>query len=172
MDEERRRRFREWFAATYGDRDDARARFMADSGKRGESPLTKGRVAQLFDDGQPFGERAARSMAERFGLDPDYFLADRALSTPEQGALANLRTLRRISPETFSRLIEEIDRITAGARAAERITKTQSAPPPKDDFAPGRVRLPSDAAPPHGSGVRKSDVQKRRGALGKTRKER
>jgi len=76
MDEDRRRRFTAWFQANYGNGDDARARFMRDSGLRGEDALTKGRVAQLFDAKLPFGERAARNLAVRFGLPEDYFLHD------------------------------------------------------------------------------------------------
>ncbi len=46
-------------------------------GGRGEfrrrSKLTKGRVTQLLDDREPFGERAAVSLALRLNLEPDYF---------------------------------------------------------------------------------------------------
>lgn len=35
--------------------------------------LTKGRVSQLFDESQPFGELAARNLAEKLGLAQDYF---------------------------------------------------------------------------------------------------
>jgi hypothetical protein len=38
--------------------------------------LTKGRVSQLFDDKQAFGERAARNLAESLGLPPDFFEHD------------------------------------------------------------------------------------------------
>lgn len=38
--------------------------------------LTHGRVSQLFDERQPFGEAAARNLAERLGLAPDYFERD------------------------------------------------------------------------------------------------
>lgn len=37
------------------------------------SGLTKGRISQLFDDNQPFGERAAAGLAERLGLPSDVF---------------------------------------------------------------------------------------------------
>lgn len=36
--------------------------------------LTKGRVSQLFDESEPFGERAARNLAERLGLPETAFL--------------------------------------------------------------------------------------------------
>lgn len=126
MDDERRARFRLWFAAVYGpDSAEARAKFMADSGKRGEEPLTKGRVTQLFDDDQPFGERAARSLSRRFGMeDPDFFLHDQLTeNAPIQRAAANLRVLRRINPETFDGLVGEIARITEGAKAADRLIR-------------------------------------------------
>lgn len=41
-----------------------------------KSGLTKGRVAQLFDEAQPFGERAARNLALALGLPEDYFEHD------------------------------------------------------------------------------------------------
>jgi hypothetical protein len=56
--------------------------------------LTKGRVSQLFDENQPFGELAARNLAEKLGLASDYFeigragapagLSDRALDIARQ----------------------------------------------------------------------------------------
>jgi SOS-response transcriptional repressor LexA len=38
-----------------------------------KSGYTKGRISQLFDPAQPFGERAARSLALRLGLPSDVF---------------------------------------------------------------------------------------------------
>lgn len=38
--------------------------------------LTKGRVTQLLDDNEPFGERAASSLARKLGLPPDFFERD------------------------------------------------------------------------------------------------
>lgn len=64
-----------WFHDTYGDGEDARARFMADSGRHGFDAFTKGRVSQFFDENQPFGERAAKSIAQRLGLPEDFFLS-------------------------------------------------------------------------------------------------
>jgi hypothetical protein len=84
-DDQRRARFNAWFLRTY--REDsavARARFMADSARRGEPAYTKGRVSQLFDERQPFGERAASSLAQRFGLPADYFEHDAPESDPPQ----------------------------------------------------------------------------------------
>lgn len=38
--------------------------------------ISKGRVTQLLKDGQPFGERAGIALAQRLGLDDDYFEVD------------------------------------------------------------------------------------------------
>lgn len=40
--------------------------------------LTKGRVSQLFDDAQPFGEIAGRRLASGLGLDDAFFESDQA----------------------------------------------------------------------------------------------
>lgn len=82
-DARRRDRFLAWFLATY--REDsaaARSRFMADSARTGEPAYTKGRVSQLFDHRQPFGERAAENVAQRFGLPLDYFERADGVSAP------------------------------------------------------------------------------------------
>jgi hypothetical protein len=72
MNAERRRRLiayvKAHFGGPFGSID--RNKLMARTG------LTKGRISQLFDEGQPFGERAARAMAERLGLRLDYFERD------------------------------------------------------------------------------------------------
>lgn len=74
MDTERRARFKAWFEQTFPG-PDGRARFMALFAQRGHS-ITKGRVSQLFDEKEPFGERAARSLEEKLGLERGLF--DRA----------------------------------------------------------------------------------------------
>lgn len=79
MSNPRRRRFLDWYARTYPADSSGRAKFMRDTARPGLPPLTKGRVSQLFDDDEPFGERAARSLAERLGLDPDYFERDHGI---------------------------------------------------------------------------------------------
>lgn len=38
-----------------------------------ESGLTKGRLTQLLDDDEPFGDVAARNLEERLRLEPGYF---------------------------------------------------------------------------------------------------
>lgn len=65
MKTDRRRRLQQLFEGP---------RFRGDRAKfTNQSGLTKGRVTQLFDSTEPFGERAARSLAEKLGLDADYF---------------------------------------------------------------------------------------------------
>lgn len=66
MDKNKRReRFRAYFAGPpfKGDR----AAFMRATG------LSKGRLTQLFDEKQPFGEKAASALAEKLQLPSDYF---------------------------------------------------------------------------------------------------
>jgi hypothetical protein len=85
-DDRRRARFLAWFLATYReDSASARSRFMADSARTGDPAYTKGRVSQLLDPRQPFGERAAENVAQRFGLPADYFERDDEASTPPPG---------------------------------------------------------------------------------------
>lgn len=38
-----------------------------------ESGLTKGRLSQLLDDAEPFGDIAARNLEDRLHLEPGYF---------------------------------------------------------------------------------------------------
>lgn len=77
MDEERRRRFKAWFAQKYGVGPSARKKFMAESGEHGFPPYSKGRLTHLFDESEPFGEAAARSVALHVGLPENFFLVDR-----------------------------------------------------------------------------------------------
>lgn len=44
-----------------------RGRFLADSG------ITKGRLSQLLNPDEPFGDVAARNLEERLQLEPGYF---------------------------------------------------------------------------------------------------
>jgi hypothetical protein len=71
----RRERFRAYFAGPpfKGDR----AAFMR------ATSLSKGRVAQLFDDKQPFGEKAAAALAEKLNLPADYFEQPAAVGSTE-----------------------------------------------------------------------------------------
>ena len=38
-----------------------------------EAGMTKGRLSQLLDDAQPFGDNAARNLEARLQLEPGYF---------------------------------------------------------------------------------------------------
>lgn len=67
MKEVRRQRFLELFKTRFGG---DRSRLIE------ATRLTKGRIAQLFDERQPFGEEAARGLAERLGLPAGYFECD------------------------------------------------------------------------------------------------
>lgn len=95
-DNERRRRFMEFFNTELrGDR-----RLLMD-----KTGLTKGRVSQLFDPGEPFGEKAAASLAEKLNLPRDYFDRDEAPPTRE----SRLDTLSPFEVQlvTFFRLLPE-----------------------------------------------------------------
>src|SRR6185503_2037545 len=73
----RRARFVAWFQGPpcHGDRG-ALVRLMTRVAPH-EKPLTKGRLSQLFDEDEPFGETAARNLAIRLGLPEDFFENDR-----------------------------------------------------------------------------------------------
>lgn len=108
LDAARRRRFVLWFERTYGTKPDARTRFMADSGKRGDAALTPGRVTQLFDEKEAFGERAAKNLATRFGLPETYFLADEEGPPLSQGALDVARSLdhlKSVDPQRWRMML-------------------------------------------------------------------
>jgi hypothetical protein len=60
----RRQKLRDLLSKNYsGDR----GRFLSDSG------LTKGRLSQLLDPNEPFGDVAARNLEARLHLEPGYF---------------------------------------------------------------------------------------------------
>lgn len=78
MKEARRRRLVAYFKAKFND---DRAKLIKATG------LTKGRIAQLFDPEQPFGEIAARRLALQLKLPPDYFEHDApGASAPPAGS--------------------------------------------------------------------------------------
>lgn len=66
---------------------------------------TKGRVSQFFDRDQPFGERAARALAERLGLDADYF--EREMGTVPKVAYRDLNGFEAQLVELFRKLSPE-----------------------------------------------------------------
>lgn len=72
MDSARRRRFIAAFNAKPWNGD--RQKFMKETG------YSKGRVAQFMDERQPFGERAAREVAVRMGLNERAFETDDAVT--------------------------------------------------------------------------------------------
>ena len=104
MDQDRRRRFIAWFSKTYAGMTsaEARAKFVMDAKRFGDKAITKGRVSQLFDEQQQFGERAAKNIAIRLGLRADYFLMDAAAA----GAPPTVRTAQAEALATL------FDRIT------------------------------------------------------------
>lgn len=65
------------------------------------SGLTKGRLSQLLDDAEPFGDVAARNLEQRLQLDPGYF--DSMDSRTVQFALAFERLPDRLK-EQWERL--------------------------------------------------------------------
>lgn len=134
MENVRRRRFRAWYKATYGeDCAEARAKFMADT------QLTKGRVSQFFDDDQPFGERAAANLADRLGLgfdyferdhsyaknpaDPDFVVRNDGLTAVYAKTVDNLREIERLNPQNFAALVEQINKFTEGLKATDELLR-------------------------------------------------
>jgi transcriptional regulator with XRE-family HTH domain len=73
MQNARRRRFLQHFETALGS---SREALMRRTG------YTKGRISQLFDDEQAFGEKAARNLASRLGLAEDFFEADHETRLP------------------------------------------------------------------------------------------
>ena len=159
MDDARRRRFRTWFQARYGLEEGARERFMQDSAAGGAyKPLSKGRVSQLFDESEPFGERAARALADRFGLDREFFLKDdqpgiAELSPLEQHVLALLRVIARQNPARLAELHSQLAEEAAAGRPSPIRHHGQTEPLPKSDagsfmkrYRPAHVERPRGAA--------------------------
>jgi hypothetical protein len=95
MANDRRRRFLAYFDKKYKGN---RAELIRDSG------LTKGRIAQLFDEGQAFGEHAARNLAHALQLPEDFFEKDPAPAGLSQEALEMAAALERLSPDERERL--------------------------------------------------------------------
>lgn len=83
----RRRRFIAYFEKKYKGR---RADFRRDT------KLTNGRISQLFDERQPFGETAARNLARKLHLDDDFFEKDDPATT-DVDALDLLARIKRLS---------------------------------------------------------------------------
>jgi hypothetical protein len=84
--------------------------------------LTPGRVSQLFDEKQAFGERAARNLAESLGLPGDYFEVDR-------GAVAQTAPLTApITAPLPPALVAAFERIGAELEHVDEATREALAP--------------------------------------------
>lgn len=94
----RRKRFLDWYAAHYKPGADGRAAFMQ------KTKLTKGRVTQLFNEKEPFGERAAVALAGRLGLPDDAFLKDRPSQSPPPPPPSNFADARVVSESDWALL--------------------------------------------------------------------
>jgi hypothetical protein len=138
MDEPRLRRLRAWFKLIYTDPvtgAEDRGRFIADTGRHGWEPITKGLVSQWLGENGSFGEVAAKKLGLRLGKGEDYFLEDRPeFGPPPQGrsridvelsVLADLRAIERERPEMYDELLESLKAIAAGLRASRQIIKQQ-----------------------------------------------
>lgn len=94
MENPRRRRFLDYFNGPLkGDRELLIRR----------SRYTKGRISQLFDDEQPFGEGAARNLAVRLGLAPDYFEREHEAGSLDAETMEVAKRYGQMSPEERQR---------------------------------------------------------------------
>jgi len=76
MDEERRNRFLQWVARTYGTGRGVQVALKREIERQNVYKYTEGRISQLFDKRQPFGEEAAKKIALALGLPERMFLVD------------------------------------------------------------------------------------------------
>jgi hypothetical protein len=128
----RRRRFKAWFegAPLHGKTSSelARKRLMEKTG------LSAGRVTQLMDEDEPFGERAGRKIAEAFGLVPDFF--DRDWEDPAAGRRLTLEQERllvlwdRLPQRARNRLLGEAYDEATKAAGAKVLLSEQGIEPP------------------------------------------
>lgn len=81
-----------------------------------KSGLSKGRLSQLLDPEQPFGDTAARNLEERLHLEPGYFDTMNA-STVEWAVKFDA-----LPPELKARWAQLVDMLTPGS--------SESPPPP------------------------------------------
>jgi len=101
MDAERRRRFIAAFNAKPFNGD--RAKFMA------KTKYTKGRVTQLFDEKEAFGQLAAARVAERMGLPADAFERDDSPTGISGHALKLARAFDKLNETEQSRFWRLLD---------------------------------------------------------------
>jgi hypothetical protein len=92
-----------------------------------KSGLSKGRITQLFDDEEPFGERAARALAVKCGLEPEYFNhveSDSAAMQLDPDQIELLRLWEPLFEDQKLELMESLRLAHKHAlRAAEEIVK-------------------------------------------------
>jgi len=149
MENARRRRFVEFFNGP--PLKGSREALMKKTG------LSKGRVSQLFDENQPFGERAARNLAEALRLPGDFFertlggppappqdYADRhVVSESDWAALQELRDIEAAPP--LARKLNELRADLAelkgfAKRFTQRIEATEAPTAPGSTLAEGLAK--------------------------------
>lgn len=142
MENPRRRRFIEWYTLNYPAGAEGRKRFMADTTKSGEKAISKGRVSQLFDDEQQFGEDAAKKLAVRLGKPEDFFL-------PSSTTAGNTQNL----DDEAIRFAEAYQKMTPEQRATLHLLYHVAEAGPNPDAI--RAAISGDASSPedtfHGS---------------------
>jgi len=127
----RRRRFLAWYAREYGNLANGKQKFIeATRGGDDNKPLTKGRISQLFDPEQAFGEAAARSLARRLQLPEDIFLVDSEATLDQEYVdfdaeqreiWVDMLDIRNINPDTYANLKARIHAMAEGARASDAV---------------------------------------------------
>lgn len=137
MDADRRRRLIALFKSK---------RFNSDREKLIEqSGLSKGRVSQLFNPKQAFGERSARALAEALGLDPNYFELDASPSLGERPPApppVDFADRRQITPSQWG-LLHDIEDALLSPRLAKQIEEIRQEVETMRNFAEqtsGRIK--------------------------------
>lgn len=115
----RRRRLLSYFSGPpfYGNR----------AGLIAQTRLTRGRVSQLFDEEQAFGERAAAQLAGRLGLPPDYFEYDHDEDAGEPRSLVWARVVSEA--EGFAKGRGQLPRLRVMQAWGQKSSQGQVAPP-------------------------------------------
>jgi len=138
-DEARRRRFLAYFNTALGG---DRQRLIARTG------YTKGRISQLFDKDQPFGEKAAASVASRLGLPEDYFEQPLAAKATEPQPATDTGWPFQLFSRTVWEALTERQRGAVEAMALQMIRSFWSAPPtPPPGAEAGRPPKVTDTLP-------------------------
>lgn len=131
MDDARRARFLRFVADHCGP--DPRRYLLAETG------LSKGRITQLFDPDEPFGERTGRNLAEKLDLPPDYFERDK----PPPGelsdeAIAWAWEFERAPPSLRARLHRLYDLLREDPEPPDGAPSPSVVPIPQSRSAPER----------------------------------